>query len=134
MSSDLADRHQLHGVQPVLTVADVEASAKYFADVLGFEIDFLYGSPPVHGRVKTGDGSYGQPIYIHLSLPGDDELGRQPTGELRIHVGADIDGLCQAYQQRGANVVQEPTSEPWGLREFVVLGPDDHYLRFCAEG
>jgi hypothetical protein len=93
MSSDLESRHQLHGVQPVLTVADVEVSAKYFSDVLGFDIDFLYGSPPVHGRVKTGDGSYGQPTYIHLSLPADDELGRQPTGELRIHVGADVDGL-----------------------------------------
>lgn len=112
----------------------MEGSATSFADVLGFEIDVLYGSPPVHGRVKAGDSSYGQPVYIHLSLPGDDEPGRQPTGELRIHVGADIDGLYQAYRQRDANVVREPTAAPWGLCEFVVLGPDGHYLRFCAEG
>lgn len=133
MSSQIAVLHQLHGVQPVLTVADVAAAARYFVDVLGFELDFLFGEPASHGRVRTGDGSYGQPIYIHLSRPGDDEAGRMPTGELRLHVGHDVDGLCEAYRARGANVVQEPVSQPWGLREFVVLEANGHRLRFCAE-
>lgn len=133
MPSEIAARHQLHGMQPVLTVADVAAAARYFVDLLGFDLDFLYGDPPVHGRVKTGDGTYGQPIYIHLSLPDDDETGRQPTGELRIHVGHDVDALCQTYRGRGVNVVQDPISQPWGLREFVVLEPNGHYIRFCAE-
>ncbi len=133
MPSELASHHQLHGVQPVLTVADVTAAARYFVEVLGFDLDFMVGEPPVHGRVKTGDGTYGQPIYIHLSLAGDDEIGRQPTGELRIHVGHDVDALCGAYRSRGAEIVHPPTSQPWGLREFVVLEPNGHYLRFCAE-
>lgn len=133
MNSKLAAHHQLHGVQPVLTVADVAAAARFFVDVLGFDLDFLYGEPPVHGRVKTGDGTYGQPIYVHLSLPKEDEAGRPPTGELRIHVGHAVDALCEVYRERGAHIVQEPTSQPWGLREFVVLEPNGHHLRFCAE-
>lgn len=133
MTASLAATHQLHGLQPVLTVADVSAAAAYFRDVLGFEIDFLYGDPPVHGRVMVGDGSWGQPIYIHLSPPGDDEAGQLPTGELRLHVGHDLDGLCSVYRARGARILHEPVSQPWGLREFVVLEPNGHHLRFCAE-
>lgn len=133
MSSQIAALHQLHGVQPVLKVADVAAAARYFVDVLGFELDFLTGEPVSHGRVRTGDGSYGQPIYIHLSRLGGDEAGRTPSGELRLHVGHDVDGLCETYRARGANVVQEPVSQPWGLREFVVLEANGHRLRFCGE-
>jgi uncharacterized glyoxalase superfamily protein PhnB len=133
LSSQIAALHQLHGVQPVLKVADVAAAARYFVDVLGFELDFLTGEPVSHGRVRTGDGSYGQPIYIHLSGLGDDEAGRTPSGELRLHVGHDVDGLCETYRARGANVVQEPISQPWGLREFVVLEANGHWLRFCGE-
>lgn len=133
MTKDLAHIHQLHGIQPVLRVSDVARAAQYFVEVLGFELDFLFGDPPVHGRVKSGDGTYGQPIFIHLGLPGKDEAGLRPTGELRVHVGHDVDGLCSVYKQRGATIVQEPTTQPWGLREFLVLDPDGHYIRFCAE-
>jgi hypothetical protein len=80
---DLGRRHQLHGVQPVLPVADVAASAEYFRDVLGFEIDFLEGNPPVHGRVMKGDGTYGNPIYTvagvatRAAQPSIDPFGRR---------------------------------------------------------
>jgi uncharacterized glyoxalase superfamily protein PhnB len=125
-----ARRHQLHGVQPVLPVADVTAAADYFVQVLGFELDFLYGEPPMHGRVRTGDGSYGQPIYIHLTCSASDD---RPEVELRIHVGDDVDGLHAEYLRRGAQIVEAPVSRPWGLREFLLRTPDGHWLRFCGE-
>lgn len=49
---DLGTQHQFHGVQPVLPVADVTRAARYFRDVLGFEIDFIAGEPPSYARVK----------------------------------------------------------------------------------
>jgi uncharacterized glyoxalase superfamily protein PhnB len=129
--SDLGRVHELHGVQPVLFVRDVAAAAAWFRDVLGFDLDFLHGEPPVHGRVMKGDGSYGQPIYIHLSTAPESEL--HPSGELRIHVGRDLDGLFAAYRERGVGVDFEPVTQPWGLREFRVRTPDGHRLRFCGE-
>ncbi len=128
---DLGREHQFHGVQPVLPVTDVGASARYFRDVLGFEIDFLEGNPPIHGRVKKGDGSWGQPVYIHLSSSAPDEV--RPSGELRIHVGHDLDGLFEKYRRLGVEVVFTPVSQPWGLREFAVREINGHVLRFCAE-
>jgi hypothetical protein len=29
-------------------------------------------------------------------------------------------------------VVEAPTSQPWGLREFAIREPDGHILRFCG--
>ena len=62
----LGREHQLHGVQPVLPVSDVAASAEYFHEVLGFEIDFLEGDPPIHGRVKVV-GDWGHPCLLYTS-------------------------------------------------------------------
>ena len=143
----LARHHQIHGAQPVLPVPDVAAAADWFVRVLGFTLDFLHGEPPyVHGRVKLGDRSHGDPIYIHLSR---NEGLIQPCGETRLHVGHDIDGLhahvaaqmvAQAATQaatqavaQGGTVLQPPTNQPWGLREFVVQAPGGHRLVLGAE-
>jgi uncharacterized glyoxalase superfamily protein PhnB len=129
----LASHHQLHGVQPVLPVDDVAAAAAWFHDHLGFEIEFLYGDPVVHGRVRVGqmgpDG-WGQPIYIHLSLA---DRPITPCGSTRLHVGHDIDGLHARVLASGATVLQPPTDEPWGLREMVLQGPCGHLLVLGAE-
>ena len=130
-SGELGREHQLHGVQPVLPVSDVAASAAFFREILGFEIDFLEGDPPVHARVKVV-GDWGHPVYIHLSLAEPQAVS--PSGEIRIHVGRDLDGLFEAYRRSGAEIVFAPTSQPWGLREFAVRELDQHVLRFCAEG
>ena len=131
VSAQLAKHHQLHGVQPVLPVPDVAAAADWFVRVLGFTLDFLHGEPPhVHGRVKVGDRSFGDPIYIHLSRS---EGAIQPCGETRLHVGHDIDGLHAHVLAQGGTVLLAPTDQPWGLREIVVQAPGGHRLVLGAE-
>jgi len=129
---DLGTRHQFHGVQPVLPVADVTRAARYFRDVLGFEIDFIAGEPPSYARVRKGaERTYGDPVYIRLWAcrnPGADTW----KGEIVIHVGHDVDGLHAAYLRRGVTVVEPLASQPWGLREFAIREPDGHVLRFCG--
>ena len=57
----------------------------------------------------------------------------RPSGELRIYVGRDLDGLFEEYRRLGVEVVFPPVSQPWGLREFAVREKNQHVLRFCAE-
>ena len=122
----LGKHHQLHGAQPVLPVPDVKAAADWFVRVLGFELDFLHGEPPhVHGRVKLGDRSFGDPIYIHLSHTTG---VIQPCGETRLHVGHDIDGLHAHVVAQGGTVLLAPSNQPWGLREIVLQAPGGHRL------
>ena len=130
MNTRLAQHHQLHGVQPVLPVPDVAAAADWWLRVLGFEIDFLIGEPPHYGRVKGGDRSWGDPIYIHLSQ----QTGAiQTCGATRLHVGHDIDSLHAHVRAKGATVLQAPTDEAWGLREMVLQAPGGHRLVLGAE-
>lgn len=124
--------HELHGLQPVLPVRDVGAATAYYRDVLGFEVDFLWGEPPTHGRVVSGGWDTGGPVYIQFSLVSSDGPERQSSARLRIHVGVDVDGLCAEYRARGAAILGDPVSEPWGLREFEVRDPDGHILGFCG--
>ena len=44
----------LNSAVPILFVANVETSAAFFRDRLGFAIDFLYGDPPFYGSVSCG--------------------------------------------------------------------------------
>ncbi|MEJ8820915.1 VOC family protein [Variovorax humicola] len=149
---DLGTRHRFHGIQPVLPVSDVTRAARYFREVLGFELDFIAGEPPSYARVKhvppgddpvdaslavglpgvlPGDHSRGDAVYIRLWQCNARET-RQWRGEIVIHVGRDIDGLHAAYVKRGVEVTEPPTSQPWGLREFAIREPDGHVLRFCG--
>ena len=131
MSMNRGQLHQLHGVQPVLPVPDVAAAADWFVRVLGFELDFLHGpAPHVHGRVKIGDRSWGDPIYIHLSQQAGPV---QPCGEIRLHVGHDIDGLHAHVLSAGGTVLLAPTDQPWGLREIAVQAPGGHRLVLGAD-
>ena len=127
---DIAAAHQIHGVQPVLPVPDVAAAADWFCRTLGFTVDFLHGEPAVHGRVKAGDGSWGQPVYLHLSLVA---VPVAAGGETRLHVGHDIDGLHAHALAQGARVLQPPIDRPWGLREMVLEAPGGHAIRLGAE-
>jgi len=127
----LAKHHQIHGAQPVLPVPDVAAAADWFVRVLGFEVDFLLGEPLAqHGRVMAGDGTWGEPVYIHLSRH---EGPIQPCGATRLHVGHDIDALHTHALAQGATVLQPPTDQPWGLREIVLQTPGGHRLVLGAE-
>lgn len=130
MASSLARTHQLHGVQPVLPVPDVQEAADWFANMLGFDTDFMVGEPPVHGRVKLGDRSWGDPVYIHLQQAGS---AITPCGAIRLHVGNDIDGLHAHLQAQGADALTAPQDQPWGLREITLRAPGGHLLVLGAE-
>ena len=132
MADDLGTRHQFHGVQPVLPVADATRAARYFCDVLGFALDFIAGEPPSYARVKHVPAlGLGEAVYLRLWQVNVRET-RPWRGEIVIHVGHDIDGLHAAYVKRGVDIVEPPTSQPWGLREFALREPDGHLLRFCG--
>jgi uncharacterized glyoxalase superfamily protein PhnB len=129
----LARHHQIHGLQPVLPVPDVRAAADWFMRVLGLEIDFLVadpGEPPYYGRVRCGDGSWGAPVFIHLQ---QDDGRIEPSGEIRLHVGHDVDGLFAHVVAAGAETLDAPADQPWGLREFSLRAPGGHVLVLGAE-
>jgi uncharacterized glyoxalase superfamily protein PhnB len=125
------DLHELHGVQPVLQVDDLPAAISYYRDVLGFEVDFVAGDPPVHARVSSGDRERGYAVRLRLVPRGS--IARDGRSYDWIHVGADLDGLFEKYRAAGVTIVSPPTDQPWGLRDFRIRDPDGHLHCFAAE-
>ena len=67
---------------PIVFVANVQASAEFFRDTLGFSIDFLHGNPPFYGAVSR------EGACVHLKFV------HEPVFAIGTH---DRDGLIMAF-------------------------------------
>lgn len=118
-------------VDPVLFVHDVAESVAFYCEKLGFGVDFLYGEPPNYAGVSRGDWS-GSRVSLHLAQVPE---GREvvPSSSLYVRVGGDLDRLYEGYLASGVTIEREPTSYPWGMREFTVLDNMGYKVHFGTE-
>jgi len=99
----------------VLKVQDVEKTADYYREVLGFSIDWMFGDPP------TQAGSRSQVIFSR-------------TASLLSFRVNDLDGLYRNYQNSGARITASPAlNVDSGQREMDVEDCDGHVLRFVEK-
>ncbi len=117
-------------ITPILFVRNVPESAAYFRDKLGFEIDFLYGTPPFYGSVSR-DG-----VCLHLRFvqqPNFPQLAaREASLILATAEVSDVHGLFEEVTERGAEIAQAPTRQAWGGTDFHVRDPDGNVIAFVA--
>jgi uncharacterized glyoxalase superfamily protein PhnB len=122
----------LKSVVPIVFVRDVSASAAYFRDNLGFEIDFLYGAPPYYGSVSRGE------VRLHLRFVHQtnfsDLAGREVSLILATVEVSDVQGLFNEFKKRGVEFAQTPTAQPWGGTDFHVRDPDGNVISFVTYG
>jgi catechol 2,3-dioxygenase-like lactoylglutathione lyase family enzyme len=91
---------------PVLHVPNVEATAAFYRDVLGFTCDFGDDAYAVVWRDNSA---------IHFVR--DDS---SPTGVHLFQWIKDVDAYFREVFGRGARVDAEPANQPYGIREFSV--------------
>jgi len=106
----------------VLAVPDLERSAAYFRDALGFQLTWPEGTGwqlVSRGAVRIMLGHC--PDAIAPAATGDHSY----FGYLNID---DADALYNEFVGRGAIILQPPTDRPHGMREFVVATPDGHRM------
>jgi catechol 2,3-dioxygenase-like lactoylglutathione lyase family enzyme len=119
---------QLHGVAPILLVADVVKAAAYYADSLGFSVPRMWGDPP-NFCIPQRDG-----LEVMLNQVGPGQC-IHPNAEYDGRFDAyfwvrDADALFAEFQARGADIVCEPEDQVYQMREFQVRDPDGHLLAF----
>jgi DNA-binding transcriptional MerR regulator/predicted enzyme related to lactoylglutathione lyase len=109
---------------PVLRVPDVVAAAEYYRDRLGFEISFLWGEPPSYATTHRDH------VLIHFTKSGV-APAPQPDSVSNIYVFVtDIDDVYEELKGRGAKIVAEPETWPYGMREFAVEDMNGYRLCF----
>jgi uncharacterized glyoxalase superfamily protein PhnB len=117
---------------PVILVANVEASAKFFKHTLGFSIDFLHGKPPFYGSVSRG-GACVHLKFVHepVLAVGAQDRGGFITAFVEVE---NVKALYAEYVTAGATFDQKLKKQAWGGRDFVVRDADGNGIAFVASG
>jgi catechol 2,3-dioxygenase-like lactoylglutathione lyase family enzyme len=128
---------KIHSV--MLPHEDAGASVSFYRDTLGFEIrnDVEYG-----GMHWLTVGPPDQPatsivLYPPQATPGitDDErrtiaemMAKGTFASINLATG-DVDGTFERLQAGDAEVVQEPTDQPYGIRDCAFRDPAGNLIR-----
>lgn len=121
---------------PTLIASDVDASSRFYQNVLGFK------------HIFTMPGPDGQPSLIHLRWTKYADLlitrsrnGKElsePRGvgislnfNMFEHFNGDMDAFAKHARENGANV-SGPVDQPWNVREVTILDPDGYKLIFMV--
>ena len=118
---------------------DPEASLAFYRDVLGFEVRNDVGYADMRWITVGPPGQPGTSIVLHPPAvdPGvtDDErrlvteMMAKGTYTMLVLGTPDLDGTFEQLVARGAEVVQEPTDQPYGIRDCAVRDPAGTLLR-----
>jgi len=99
---------------PELPVTDVEKAQKYYRDVLGFKIEWIYPNKEI-GAVSNGETA----IFF-----------RKRTGSFEpvVHwiYTDNVDAIYRQLVSIGADIVEDIEDKPWGHRQFTIKDPDDN--------
>jgi catechol 2,3-dioxygenase-like lactoylglutathione lyase family enzyme len=113
-------------------VRDVTASAAYFRDKLGFDIDFLHGSPPFYGAVSR-DG-----VCLHLRFVGRPFFSKAAAEEKSLILASieveNVRTLFEEFKARGVEFAQRLKKQAWGGTDFQVRDPDGNVISFVTYG
>jgi uncharacterized glyoxalase superfamily protein PhnB len=108
---------------PVLPVPDVVAAAEHYRDCFGFEISFLWGDPPQYATTRRDDAG------VHFTKGEVPDRIRGQASDIYLFV-SDIDDVFGELKERGANVVMDLETWPYGMREFAVEDLNGYRLCF----
>lgn len=122
-----------------LAHTDPEASLTFYRDTLGFEVRLDVG----YGEMRWI--TVGPPNQPSTSIvlappavdPGITESEKQTilammakgTYAMLLLATPDLDGTFERLRARGAEIVQEPTDQPYGVRDGAVRDPAGNLIR-----
>jgi uncharacterized glyoxalase superfamily protein PhnB len=118
---------------------DPDASIAFYRDTLGFEVrhDVEYGG--MHWITLGPPDQPGTSIVLYppAATPGLTDEERRTIEEMMakgtfasINLAThDLDGTFERVQAGDAEVVQEPTEQPYGIRDCSVRDPSGNLVR-----
>jgi uncharacterized glyoxalase superfamily protein PhnB len=118
---------------------DADASLAFYRDTLGFEVRNQVEQGGLHWNTVGPPSQPGTSIVLHPpgADPGITEEERRTIAEMMAKgtyaslmlATTDLDTTFERVQGRGAEVVQEPTDQPWGARDCALRDPAGNLIR-----
>ena len=118
---------------------DPDASLAFYRDTLGFEVRNDVGNGKMRWITVGPANQPGTSILLAppAADPGITDEERHTIAEMMAKgtygwimlATADLDGTFERLQAGGAEVMQEPTEQPWGMRDCAVRDPAGNHIR-----
>jgi uncharacterized glyoxalase superfamily protein PhnB len=118
---------------------DPEAALAFYRDTLGFELRNDVGYNGMRWLTVGPVDQPGTSIVLHppAADPGITDDERRTIAEMMAKgtyaiitlATHDLDGAFARLQASGAEVVQEPTDQPYGIRDCAVRDPAGNLIR-----
>jgi catechol 2,3-dioxygenase-like lactoylglutathione lyase family enzyme len=114
--------NQFQTVAPVIPVADVEKSIRWYGDVLGFDPTYINGEAPANYAVLRRDE-----VRVHLLLKSEARPGFDGRIDAQFWV-RDVDKLHADIVAKGVPLFEPLQNRPWGHRDFSLFDPDGNKI------
>ena len=121
---------------------DPDAALAFYRDVLGFEVRLDVGYGGMRWITVGPPDQPGTSIVLHppFADPGITEDERRTIAEMMakgtyatiVLATDDIDGTFERVAASGAEVVQEPIDQPYGVRDCAFRDPAGNHIRINA--
>jgi catechol 2,3-dioxygenase-like lactoylglutathione lyase family enzyme len=118
---------------------DPEASLAFYRDTLGFEVRLDVGSGTMRWITVGPPDQPGTSIVLYppAASPGitDDErrviaeMMAKGTYGMLLLATEDLDGMFERLQAGDTEIVQEPTEQPFGVRDCAIRDPAGNLIR-----
>ena len=118
---------------------DPDAALAFYRDVLGFEVRLDVGYEGLRWITVGPASQPGTSIVLHppAADPGITDDERRTIAEMMakgtyasiILATQDLDGTFERLQARDVEVVQEPTEQPYGVRDCAFRAPAGNMIR-----
>jgi catechol 2,3-dioxygenase-like lactoylglutathione lyase family enzyme len=119
--------------------SDPDASLAFYRDTLGFEVRNDVGYGEMRWITVGPPGQPGTSIVLEppATDPGVTDNERGAIAEMmakgtyaRILLGTtDLNGTFERLQASEADIVQEPTEQPYGIRDCAIRDPAGNLIR-----
>lgn len=124
--------------------SDAETSLAFYRDVLGFELRKDVGYAGMRWLTVGPKGQPGTSIVLYppQATPGvnDDEkrtiaeMMAKGTFGMILFATPDLAATFDKLQASDADIVQEPTDQPYGVRDCAVRDPAGNMIRIQQAG
>jgi uncharacterized glyoxalase superfamily protein PhnB len=118
---------------------DPDAALAFYRDTLGFEVRNDVGYDGMRWITVGPADRPGTSIVLHppAADPGITDDERRTIAEMMAKgtyaiitlATPDLDGTFTRLQASGADVVQEPTEQPYGVRDCAIRDPAGNLIR-----
>ena len=119
-----------------LRYADAPKIYDWLIEAFGFEKVAAHysqdGRTLLHGELRMGDS------YVMLGSAEDNAFGKLVSRPAELggttaspYIATDdIDARCERARRAGAEIIMEPTDQPYGSRDFICRDPEGHVWCF----